>query len=138
MTTPVTDKRKNDFIEKLSLILIIGAFIGGFLVLIDVRFTITLGGQLIQIGQNGFSAEVKGVVLQSMLISGFAAVVAYWLGATKQGQEQAQSVARIAEASPGVQAAAVAAAVPAAIQQVVQHTAAEQLVKDQPKSEDDK
>jgi hypothetical protein len=118
--------------------LIIGAFIGGFLVLIDVRFTITLGGQLIQIGQNGFSAEVKGVVLQSMLISGFAAVVAYWLGATKQGQEQAQSVARIAEASPGVQAAAVAAAVPAAIQQVVQHTAAEQLVKDQPKSEDDK
>jgi hypothetical protein len=103
-------RRSGDFIERISIILVVGAFIGGFIVLLDVRFVLTIFGQTIQIGQNGFAPEVKGMVLQSMLISGFAAVVGYWLGTTKQGQDQAQSVNKIAEMSAPAQAVAVAAA----------------------------
>lgn len=94
------ERRQNDFIEKLSYMLIIGAYIGGFIVLLDIKLTtswIVLG--------SGFSPEVKGVVLQSMLITGFAAVVAFWLGTTKQGQDQAQSVNKIAEATVPASAA---------------------------------
>lgn len=101
------------FVQKLSMYLVLGAFLGGFIVLLDIRFTLTLWGQIISVGKEGFSPEVKGVVLQSMLITGFAAVVGFWLGTTKQGQEQAQSVSRIAEKTPEVAAAAVAAAAPA-------------------------
>lgn len=98
MTKVDQRRRSGDFIEKLSMLLVIGAFIGGFIVLLDIRFVLTLWGQVIQVGKEGFSPEVKGVVLQSMLITGFAAVVAFWLGTTKQGQDQAQSVNKIAEA----------------------------------------
>lgn len=106
------DRRSGDFVERISVMLIIGAFLGGFIVLLDIKFTLTLGAQIVQIGSSGFSPELKGVVVQSMLITGFAAVVAFWLGTTKQGQEQAQSVSRIAEAAPTVAAAVVAAAGP--------------------------
>ncbi|MCR4331726.1 MAG: hypothetical protein NUV34_03330 [Sulfuricaulis sp.] len=105
----IENRRAGDFIERISIILVVGAFIGGFIVLLDVRFTFNVAGQVIQIGQ-GFAAEVKGMVLQSMLISGFAAVVGYWLGTTKQGQDQAVSVNKIAEAALPTQAVAVAAA----------------------------
>jgi hypothetical protein len=107
-----TEKRSPDFLERLSILLVKGALIGGFIVLFDFKFTFTLWGQVVNIG-SGFAAETKGMVLQSMLISGFAAVVAFWLGTTKQGQEQAQSVSRIAEAAPVSTAAAVAADVAA-------------------------
>lgn len=110
--TPELDRRAGDFLERLSILLVKGALVGGFIVLFDFKFVITIFGQVIQIG-SGFAPETKGMVLQSMLISGFAAVVAFWLGTTKQGQEQAQSTSRIAEAAPAVAAAAVAAAAPA-------------------------
>jgi hypothetical protein len=105
------EKRSSDFIEKLSILLVKGALIGGFIVLFDLKMVFTVMGQVVSIG-SGFAAETKGMVLQSMLISGFAAVVAFWLGTTKQGQEQAQSTARIAEGAPAVAAAVVAAAAP--------------------------
>lgn len=101
-------RRQNDFIERLSILLVVGAYLGGFIVLLDIKLIlpwITLG--------SGFSPDVKGVVLQSMLITGFAAVVGFWLGTTKQGQDQAQSVNKIAEASAPTTAAAVAATVAA-------------------------
>lgn len=105
------NRRRDDFVQRLSIILVVGAFIGGFLVLLDIRFVIELWGQQIMVGtDDGFSPEVKGVVLQSMLITGFAAVVAFWLGASKQGQESQQSVSKIAEAAAPAQAKAVAAA----------------------------
>jgi len=103
------EKRSSDFLERLSLLLVKGALIGGFIVLFDLKMVFTVMGQVISIG-SGFAAETKGMVLQSMLISGFAAVVAFWLGTTKQGQEQAQSTSRIAENAPAVAAAVVAAA----------------------------
>lgn len=105
-----TEKRRaGDFIERLSTILIVGSFLGAFIVLLDFKLVLTIGGQVIQIG-SGFAQETKGMVLQSMLITGFAAVVAFWYGTTKQGQDQAQSVNKIAEAASPAQAAAVAAA----------------------------
>lgn len=107
------DRRPSEFLERLSVILVVGAFLGGFIVLFDFKMTLTFWGQIINIG-SGFAPETKGMVLQSMLISGFAAVVGFWLGASKQGQEQAQSQSRIAEAAPATTAAAVAAATPAA------------------------
>jgi hypothetical protein len=107
----VSERRSGDFVERISVMLIVGAFLGGFLVLLDIRLLLPVGeGYMVQIGKDGFSPELKGVVVQSMLITGFAAVVAFWLGTTKQGQEQAQSVSRIAEAAPTVAAAVVAAA----------------------------
>lgn len=105
MIIPAENRRSGDFIERLSYLLVIGAYIGGFIVLLDIKLTLSW----IALG-SGFSPEVKGVVLQSMLITGFAAVVAFWLGTTKQGQDQAQSVNKIAEAAAPAQAAAVAAA----------------------------
>lgn len=93
------DRRPAEFAERLSIILVQGALVGGFIVLFDIKITLTIWGQVVSIG-SGFAAETKGMVLQSMLISGFAAVVGFWLGTTKQGQEQAQSVSRIAEAVP--------------------------------------
>lgn len=103
------------FIQRLSWLLVVAAIIGGFIVLLDVRFTLTLWGQVVSVGKEGFSPELKGVVLQSMLITGFAAVVGFWLGTTKQGQEQAQSQSRIAEAVPPVVAAVAATLPPAPI-----------------------
>ena len=100
--------RSGDFLERLSLILVKGALIGGFIVLFDFKFTLTFWNQVVQIG-SGFAPETKGMVLQSMLISGFAAVVGFWLGTTKQGQDQAQSVNKIAEAAAPTTALAVAA-----------------------------
>jgi len=111
MTVP-TERRAGDFIERLSILLIKGALAGALIVLFDFKIVLTIVGQVIQIG-GGFAPETKGMVLQSMLISGFAAVVAFWYGTTKQGQEQAQSTSRIAESAPAVAAAVVAAAAPA-------------------------
>lgn len=106
------DRRPPEFAERLSLLLVRGALIGGFIVLFDIQITLTLFEQIVQVG-SGFAPETKGMVLQSMLISGFAAVVGFWLGTTKQGQEQAQSVSRMAEQAPVAAAAAVAASVAA-------------------------
>jgi hypothetical protein len=106
------DRRGTDFVERLSILLIFGAFAGGFIVLLDFKLVITVGGQLIQLG-SGFAQETKGMVLQSMLIGGFAAVVSFWLNTTKQGQDQAKSVSKIAEQAAPATAAAVAANVAA-------------------------
>ena len=103
-------RRSGDFIERLSIVLVLGAFLAGYIVLFDIRATLTVWGQVVNIGKDGFASEVKGMVLQSMMITGFAAVVAYWLGTTKQGQDQAQSVNKIAESAAPSQAIAVAAA----------------------------
>lgn len=103
-----TRRRSGDFVERLSVILVIGSFIGAFIVLLDFKLTIVLGGQTIQIG-SGFAPETKGMVLQSMLITALTAVVAFWYGTTKQGQDQAQSVSKIAEGASPATALAVAA-----------------------------
>jgi len=101
-------RRSGDFIERLSLVLVVGAFLGAFIVLFDVKLTLKLWDQTIQIG-SGFAPETKGMVLQSMLITALTAVVGFWYGTTKQGQDQAQSVNKIAESAAPTTALAVAA-----------------------------
>lgn len=103
------ERRRGDFVERFSLLILLGSFLGGFLVLIDPRLDLTIGDQLIHIGGDGFSAELRGAVVQSMLIAGLSAAVGYWLGQSATGQAAASSVTRIAEAAPTVAAAAVSA-----------------------------
>ena len=101
-------RRSGRFIEKLSTFMVSVAAAGALIVLVDIKITFTVFEQVIQIG-SGFSADLKGAVIASILISGFTAVKEFWLGASASGQNQAESMSRIAEASAPVAAAAVAA-----------------------------
>jgi len=84
--------------------------IGAILVLVDPVITFALmNGTTIHIGGNGFSDQLKGAVVSLILVSGFAAVIGYWLGASDQGMKAQESVNDIAKAAPAVAAARVAA-----------------------------
>jgi hypothetical protein len=63
----------------------------------------------------------RSMMLQTVINLTLLAV-GYWLGSSKQGQDQAQSMSRIAEAAPGVAAAVVANANPAKTEEVVVQT----------------
>lgn len=90
------------------------AAFGAFIVLLDLKFEITVFEQTITVG-SGFSADLKGAVITAILISGWTAVKEYWLGSSASQQGQAESMSRIAEQSaPAAAAAVAAAAVPAA------------------------
>lgn len=106
----IDDRRAGKFSERLSVIVIITAALGAFAVLVDPKITLTLGGQIIILGGDGFSSELKGAVITIMLIGGWTAVMNFWLGSSDGGQKQQQAIARIAEQSAPVSAAAVAAA----------------------------
>jgi ribosomal protein L40E len=99
------------FIETLSLALVIVSSIGAMIVLIDpvISFA-TASGTTIKVGGTGFSDQLKGAVVSLILVSGFAAVIAYWLGASNQGAKAQDSVNTIAQSAAPTTAAAVAAA----------------------------
>lgn len=105
------EKRKGIFREKLSLFMVVVAALGAFLVLLDPQFSGELFGTSIAIGGDGFSADLKGAVISAILIGGWTAVKEYWLGASAAGQNQSETMSRIAEQSAPAAAAAVAAAV---------------------------
>lgn len=65
-------------------------------------FAVTGGWVLWQNDQSERSMVLQTVINLTLL------AVGYWLGASKQGQDQAQSMSRIAEAAPAVAAAVVA------------------------------
>lgn len=99
------------FVRWLSLVLVIVSSIGAMIVLIDPVITIAAhGGSTIKVGGTGFSDQLKGAVVSLILVSGFAAVIAYWLGASNQGQRAQEQVGTIATTAAPMQAAAVAAA----------------------------
>ncbi len=104
------EKRHRTFIECLTYIVVFIAGMGGFYVLLDPVITLTFNGQSIKVGGDGFAEQMKGAVIQTLLIGGWTTALAYWLGASKQGQESAQTVSQIASAAAPSQAAAVAAA----------------------------
>lgn len=108
----VVERRATKFTEKLSTFMVITAALGGFLVLLDPRISGEIAGVPFAIGGEGFSPELKGAVVTIMLIGGWTAVKEFWLGASAAGQNQAESMSRIAEASAPTAAAAVAAASP--------------------------
>lgn len=103
------ERRATKFTETLSLFMVRVAALGALLVLVDIKFTFTFADQVVTIG-SGFSADLKGAIITAILISGWTAVKEYWLGASASGQNQAESMSRIAEASAPTAAAAVAAA----------------------------
>ena len=95
------ERRPGKFTEVISLFLVRIAAIGAFVVLIDFKLTLTLGEHVVQIGSaDGFSADLKGAVIASILISGYTAVKEYWLGASASGQTQSDTMSRIAEGVP--------------------------------------
>lgn len=94
------EKRKGArYTEKLSTFMVVTAALGGIYVLLDPVFTITLFGQSVKLGGEGFSADLKGAVVSLILIGGWTAVKEFWLGASASAQNQAASMSRIAEAS---------------------------------------
>lgn len=102
-------RRQGRFTERLSMFMCIVAALGAAVVLLDPKITfVVAGGHSISLGGEGFSADLKGAVIASILISGYTAVKEYWLGASATGQNQAESMSRIAEASAPVAAAAAA------------------------------
>lgn len=99
------------FLQVLSMVLVIVSSIGAMIVLIDPVVTFSpVQGTVIKIGGSGFSDQLKGAVVSLILVSGFAAVITYWLGASNTGQKAQDSVNSIAQAAPAVASAAVAAA----------------------------
>lgn len=105
------DRQPSKFIERLSMALVILASVGTVIVLIDPVITLSLpSGTTIKFGGTGFSDQLKGAVVSLILVSGFAGVIAYWLGASNTGDKAQESVSAIASAAAPAQAAAVAAA----------------------------
>jgi hypothetical protein len=115
MTPPPPERRAGRFTERLSMFMCVVAAMGAAAVLLDPKFTFNVAGQTIAIGGDGFSADLKGAVITAILISGWTAVKEFWLGASASGQNQAESMSRIAEAAAPATAAAVAAAVVPAV-----------------------
>lgn len=106
---PPIERRSVKFREVLSMFMVKVGAAGAAIVLIDLKFTLVIAGQTINIG-SGFSPDLKGAVIASILISGYTAVKEYWLGSSEGGQIQNATLSRIAEQSAPVTAAAVAAA----------------------------
>lgn len=104
------ERRSSTFTQKISLIVIIIAGCGGLYVLADPVFTLSLWGQDIKFGGEGFSEQLKGAVVQTLLIGGWTTVLAYWIGASASGAKQQESAQRIAEGVPVVTPAVVPAA----------------------------
>lgn len=102
--SPVPERRAGRFTERLSMFMVITAALGAFMVLIDPRWTGEFFGVKLSFGGEGFSADLKGAVISAILIGGWTAVKEYWLGASASGQNQSESMSRIAEASGGTTA----------------------------------
>lgn len=91
------DRRSSTFTQKISLIVVAIAGWGGLYVLADPVFTLSWWGQQVKFGGEGFSEQLKGAVVQTLLIGGWTSVLAYWIGASASGAKQQESIARIAE-----------------------------------------
>lgn len=135
----MNERPPNKYIERLSTMLVVLASIGTVIVLIDpVIFFALQTGTTIKFGGNGFSDQLKGAVVSLILVSGFAGVIAYWLGASNTGDKAQESVSAIASAAAPAQAAAVAAATGAPIKTDTVDIDAEQAVITSPPSNEDK
>ncbi len=111
------DRRRADFVERLSWRVIWISALGAAYVLIDPQISVGWGNMAMRLGSAGFSADLKGSVITAILVGGFTGAIGYWLGASKSATESNQATARIAEKSSAVAASAVAASAqtPAAI-----------------------
>lgn len=108
----VVVERRGVFVERLTYIVVIFAGFGGLLVMVDPVLTFTLpgDGNSLKVGGGGFSEQLKGAVIQTLLIGGWTTALAFWLRITPTEQRQQETVSRMAEAAAPAQARAVAAA----------------------------
>lgn len=120
----------NRFIETVSLYIITVASLGAAWVLVDPKVSLAFDWGDISFG-GGFSNDLKGAVISAILIAGFTAVIAYWLGASDGGRSQSAAVARIAESAAP---AAVAAATGQSVKTETMQVAAEQVNVQQPEN----
>lgn len=101
--------------ESLSNRFVFVAAFGAMFVLLDPRLIIPLGdGVMLKLGGDGFSLDLKGLVIGAILIEGYKAIKEYWFGSTAAGQKTSEVVERMAESAAPAAAAATVAAVAAA------------------------
>ena len=93
------DRRDPKFIEKLSMYMVVVATAGAFLILLDPKVTLTIYGQVINLGGDPYSQELKGAVIMGMLLGGWSGVQKFWLDSSASQKEQSQAMSRIAEAA---------------------------------------
>lgn len=110
--TPSVDRRSAKFTETLSMFMSIVAAVGAFLILLDPQLTLTISGQIVKIGGEGFSSELKGAVVTIMLLGGWTAVQKFWLSSSDAEQAQTQSLSRIAESPSSPDATSVKVSTP--------------------------
>jgi hypothetical protein len=88
------------FQEKLSSRMLMIAGVGAILVLLDPKMIIPLGADIsLRIGGEGFSNDLKGMVIGAILVGGFNSIREFWLGTSVGGQKAADLVGRVAEAA---------------------------------------
>ncbi len=86
----MSERRRSDmkFLYLLSLMLVMFSFGGAAWVLMDPLITIgPFNWGTITIGRTPFSADLRGSVVSTILVGGFAGVVGYWLGASNAGNK---------------------------------------------------
>lgn len=103
------DRRSPIFTEKLSLLILAVATTGGLIVLLDPSISGKVFGYDWKLGAGEFSEGLKGAVINTMMLGGWTALIAYWLR-PKEDEEKTKALTRIAEQSAPVAAAAAAAA----------------------------
>lgn len=91
------ERRTSKFTERLSLFMVRVAAIGAAYVLLAPKFTFTLYGQVIEIGSEGFSADLKGAVVSLILIGGWSAVKEFWLGTSASSEKKSDALQRMVE-----------------------------------------
>lgn len=97
------ERRAGRFTETLSMFMVATAALGAFLVLLDPKLTITIAGQDLALGGDGFSADLKGAVISAILIGGWTAVKEYWLGSSAGSEKKSDTINRLTEGTAPTQ-----------------------------------
>ena len=96
----MVERRASKFTERLSLFMVRVAAIGAAYVLLAPKFTFMIYGQVIEIGGEGFSADLKGAVVSLVLIGGWSAVKEFWLGTSASSEKKSDALQRMMENPP--------------------------------------
>ena len=108
------ERRSSVFTERLSIMILCVAAAGGFIVLLDPSLQGKVLGFDWKIGIGEFSEGLKGAVINTMMLGGWTALIAYWLR-PREDEEKTKALTRIAEQSAPVAAAAAFAAAAAPV-----------------------
>lgn len=107
----MTEKREPVFVQRLTYIVVTFAGLGALLIMVDPVITLVLSsGDSVKLGGEGFSEQLKGAVIQTLLIGGWTTALGFWLRITPTEQRQQETVSRMAEqAAPNLSKAVAAA-----------------------------